>query len=138
MQLSVYVSTVLNGGTRYSAHLLKEVRSYDGTLIYEYAPEVLSKISLSSEAVKTVESGMRQMVEGSVSVSSYMSNIPVKVGGKTGTAQLGGNLTDNGLFVCAAPYSNPEIIVTSVIEKAGGGTYASKAAAAVLDAYYND
>lgn len=138
MQLSVYVSTVLNGGTRYSAHLLKEVRSYDGTLIYEYAPEVLSKISLSSEAVKTVESGMRQMVEGSASVSSYMSKIPVKVGGKTGTAQLGGNLTDNGLFVCAAPYSNPEIIVTSVIEKAGGGTYASKAAAAVLETYYND
>ncbi|MBQ7829387.1 MAG: hypothetical protein IJ345_03880 [Clostridia bacterium] len=137
MQLSVYVATVLNGGTRYSAHLLREVRSYEGKLVYKYAPEILSQISLSSEAVKTVETGMRQMVEESKTVSAYMAGLPVKVGGKTGTAQLGGNLTDNGLFVCAAPYSNPEIIVTSVIEKAGGGTYASKAAAAVLDAYYN-
>ena len=138
IQLSAYVSTVLNGGTRYSAHLLKEVRSYSGELIYAYTPEILSQISLSNEAVGTVETGMRQMVEGSASVSSYMSGIPVKVGGKTGTAQLGGNLTDNGLFVCAAPYKDPEIIVTSVIEKAGGGTYASKAAAEVLEAYYND
>ena len=138
MQLSVYVSTLLNGGTRYSAHLLKEVRSYGGKLIYEYTPEILSQIDLSEEAVNAVELGMKQMVQNSASVSLYMSNIPVTVGGKTGTAQLGGNLTDNGLFVCAAPYNNPDIIVTSVIEKAGGGTYASKAAAAVLEAYYND
>ena len=137
MQLSVYVSTVLNGGTRYAAHLLFEVRSYEGELVYKYSPEILSQITLSTDAVKTVETGMRQMVEESNSVSAYMAGLPVKVGGKTGTAQLGGNLTDNGLFVCAAPYSNPDIIVTSVIEKAGGGTYASKAAAAVLDAYYN-
>ena len=137
LQLSVYVSTVLNGGTRYAAHLLKEVRDYTGeALIYEQKPETVSYIQLSSSAVTAVEQGMKQMVEASGSISGYMSDIPVTVGGKTGTAQLGGTTRENGLFVCAAPYDDPDIVVTAVLEHAGGGTYAAMAAAGVLEEFY--
>ena len=64
-----------------------------------------------------------------------MKKVPVTVIGKTGTAELGGSERENGLFVCAAPYNNPEIVITSVIEHAGGGSYAALAAARVLEAY---
>jgi penicillin-binding protein 2 len=66
-----------------------------------------------------------------------MADLPVTVGGKTGTAELGGSAEENGLFVCAAPYDNPEIVICSVIEHAGGGSYATIAASEVLHAYYN-
>lgn len=137
IQMSVYVSTVLNGGTRYGAHLLKEVREYgSGETVLVSEPHILSSVELSAEAVSAVKQGMRQMVEASSSVSSYMRYVPVTVGGKTGTAELGGSNTENGLFVCAAPYNAPDIVVTAVVEHAGGGSYAALAASYVLDEFY--
>ena len=139
MQISVYVATVLNGGSRCDAHLLKEVRDYTGeALVYEQPIVVTKRVELSGQAVQTVKQGMKQMVEASASISGYMKNIPVTVGGKTGTAQLGGATKENGLFVCAAPYDNPDIVVTAVLEHAGGGTYAAMAAAGVLEAFYEE
>lgn len=137
LQLSVYISTILNGGTRYSAHLLKEVRGYSDTDGIQLDRElVLGTSPLSSFAVSTVKEGMRQMVASSSTAASNMKNIPVIVGGKTGTAQLGGNIEENGLFVCAAPYDKPEIVVATIIEHAGGGSYSIPSAAGILEAYY--
>lgn len=137
IQIASYVATLLNGGTRYSVHLFKEAREY-GSEIPSVAgnSNVLGTVSLSTEAIDAVKEGMRQMVESSTNVSRYMKDVPVTVGGKTGTAELGGNATENGLFVCAAPYDDPEIIICSVIEHAGGGSYAAIAASEVLEAYY--
>ena len=144
LQLANYIATVLNGGTRYSVHLLKEVRTYSGELVFAYQTEVLDSISLSSTAVSTVKQGMKQMVENDAAATYYMAGIPVTVGGKTGTAQRGTGRNDNRLFVCAAPYNNPEIIVSVVLEpddsipkdNAHGSSYASYAASELLKAYY--
>jgi penicillin-binding protein 2 len=138
LQIASYVATVLNGGDRYSAHLLLKVCKYgSGDIVYLNDGEILSRAKLSGDAVAAVKEGMRQMVESSYTVSHNMRNVPVTVGGKTGTAELGGSTTENGLFVCAAPYNDPEIVVSAVIEHAGGGSYASYAAAQVLEEYYN-
>ena len=144
VQIANYIATVLNGGTRYSVHLLKEVRTYSGELVYAYETEIVDSISLSSSAVSTVKQGMKQMVENDAAATYYMSGLPVTVGGKTGTAQRGTGKNDNRLFVCAAPYNNPEIIVSVVLEpddsipkdNAHGSSYASYAAAETLKAYY--
>lgn len=139
IQLSVYIATVLNGGTRYGTHLLKEVKAYgNGDIVYVQKPDVKGAVKLTDEAITAAKQGMRQMVASSATVSRYMRDVPVTVGGKTGTAQLGGDLTENGLFVCAAPYNDPDIVVSVVIEKSGGGTYAAQAAADTLKAYYNN
>ncbi len=139
LQMAVYVSTVLNGGNRYAAHLLKEVRAYgDGEIVYLNESEVLSQVSLSQSALTSVKNGMKKMVEDSAYVTRQMKNIPVTVGGKTGTAELGGTSEENGLFVCAAPYDNPEIVISSVVEHAGGGSYAAIAASQVLEEYYSE
>ncbi len=136
IQLSVYISTVLNGGTRYSAHLLKEVKSYTGeSVIVKDSGEILGRVNLSDKAVDTVKEGMRQMAQ-SDDVTRYLGDIPVTIGGKTGTAELGGNIKENGLFVCAAPYNDPEIVVTSIVENAGSGSRSIMSAVGVVDAYY--
>lgn len=139
LQLSVYISTVLNGGDRYEAHLLKEVRDYgNGDTVYKNEAKIVSSIKLSAEAVSAVKEGMRRMAESSSMVQTFMGDLPVTVGGKTGTAELGGTAQENGLFVCAAPYNDPEIVVSSVIEHAGGGSYAVIAASYVLEEYYSE
>lgn len=144
LQIANYIATVLNGGTRYSVHLLKEVRTYSGELVYAYRTEIADSISLSSTAVTTVKQGMKAMVANDAAASYYMKGLPVTVGGKTGTAQRGAGKNDNRLFVCAAPYNDPEIIVSVVLEpddsipkdNSHGSSYASYAAAETLKAYY--
>lgn len=138
LQLATYVSTVLNGGNRYSAHLLGSVREYGSQeAILESTPTIVDSLGFSDAVLDPIKEGMRQMVESSATVSRYMKDIPVTVGGKTGTAELGGSVRENGLFVCAAPYNDPDIVISAVIEHAGGGSYAAMTAARVLEEYYN-
>lgn len=147
IQIANYISTVLNGGNRYSVHLLKEVRSYgeNGGIFYEQKPEIVSRKQLSDSAVQASMRGMRQMAQYDSAVSYYMGDLPVKVGGKTGTAQRGTGKNDNRLFVCAAPFNDPEIVISVVIEpdddipkdNAHGSSYACVAASYVLEEYYN-
>ena len=138
LQLASYIATVLNGGTRYSTHLLKEVKEYgSGKTVFSAKAEVLDRVKLTADALDAAKNGMRRMVRYSPTVSGYMSDVPVTVGGKTGTAQRGGDKLDNGLFVCAAPYDNPEIVVSSVIESSGSGALSTYAASRVLAAYYH-
>ena len=139
LQLGVYTSTLLNGGTRYAAHLLLKVRDFSTrTDTMVTTPSVLSAFTLPEAHRLTVIEGMEQMVATSSEVSRYMRNVPVTVAGKTGTAQTGSKSTENGLFICAAPSKNPEIVVVSVIERAGGGSYSAMSAGAVLEAYYKN
>ncbi len=145
LQISNYIATVLNGGSRRNVTLLKEVKTYSGESVFKNKTEIVDSIALSAEAVNTVKQGMKQMVSEDAAASYYMNGIPVTVGGKTGTAQRGDGKNDNRFFVCAAPYNNPEIIVSVLIEpddtkekdNAHGSSYASYAAAETLKAYYN-
>ena len=78
---------------------------------------------------------MKNMVRESATATYLFEDIPVTVGGKTGTAQVGTD-NDNGLFVCTAPYNAPEIISACVIEGSNTGRYSEGVAAAVLEEYY--
>ena len=139
LQLGVYTATLLGDGNRYAAHLLLKVRDFSSrTDILVTEPTRLNTFPLSAADRLTVIEGMEQMVATSSEVSRYMRNVPVTVAGKTGTAQTGAKSTENGLFICAAPSRNPEIVVVSVIERAGGGSYSAMSAGAVLEAYYKN
>ena len=137
LQLTVATSAIVGGGNRYAAHLLLRVRDFaERTDTYTAKPSLLGTLPMTATAYNTVMTGMEDVVASSSSISYYMRNVPVTVAGKTGTAQTG-TTADNGLFVCCAPSRNPEIVVTSVIERAGGGSYSARSAGAVLEAYYN-
>lgn len=137
LQLSVYMSTLMNGGTRYGAHLLSRVVDVaTGETVTETTPTVESQFTLKDEYRDEIITGMERVVTSSSLLTAFLKDVPVTVAAKTGTAQVGGGQVDNGLFVCTAPSRSPEIVVTSVIEHAGGGSYAAMAAARVLEAYY--
>ena len=141
LQLACYMGTLANGGTRYTAHLLHSVYKIgEETPVLEWQQTedtVLDRMDIPQETLRTVFEGMREVVRSSEVIQRWInSSIPVTVGGKTGTAQ---NSTDcdNALFVCGAPYDDPEIVIASVIEKGYTGGYASFTAGRILEAYYN-
>ncbi len=137
LQICTTTSAIVSGGNRYETHLLLRVRDFaTGEDTYVTTPTVVATVPMSEETHEAVITGMESVITSSAQLSRYMRNVPVRVAGKTGTAQTG-NAVDNGLFVCCAPARDPEIVVTSVIEKAGGGSYSGMSAGKVLEAYYN-
>ncbi len=135
LQLAVYTSALINGGTRYKTHLLHEVRSFaSGELCVKKEPQVVAKIDFRQGILQTVKSAMKDVVE-SGSASRIFRGYDIAVGGKTGTAQVGGDRSDNALFIGFAPYSTPEIAVAVVIEQGANGTDAAYTAKAMYDSY---
>ncbi len=138
LQLACYLGTLSNGGTRYSAHLLKSVYAFGAetpTMNYDQSAHVLDSFSLPSEYRSVIFEGMKEMIETHYNANRFMSTLPVTVGGKTGTAQTS-NACDNALFICAAPYNAPEIVISVVLEQGYSGEYASLTAARILESYY--
>ncbi len=138
LQLSVYLSSVVNGGTRYRAHILDSVKKYyTKELVYEPSVEVLDKVDFSEETYATLMEGMRQVVSESETLTQYFSDVGAQVGGKTGTAEVAGRV-DYALFSCFAPLNAPELVVSCVIEEGRYGANAARAVIGVLEEYFSD
>ena len=135
IQLCSYMSTVLNGGVRYKATILESVTDfYTNEVIFDNKPQVLSEVDLPSETVDILKSAMKSVVDEGTASTAFL-NYKYSVGGKTGTAQVSSG-SDTVLFVGFAPYDDPEIVVSVVIEHGDQSTRASLVAKAVFDYYF--
>ena len=138
LQLANYIATLVNGGTRYSAHLLKEVKSSDfSQVLYTYEPEVLDSIDIQPENLDAVKAGMLALTTGKGSLARYFQDLPVQVGAKTGSAQVNAETESNSVFVCFAPYDDPQIAISLVVEKGGSGSTLASIAADILRYYFS-
>ncbi len=138
LQIANYVATLADGGTRYNAHLLKDVSAYDSAVpTYVYNEPAAEQIAIAEENLDAVLSGMRKLVT-SGSVRAAFSRCVVDAAAKTGTAQTGGRGTkSNGVFIAFAPFDNPQIALALVIEKGGSGGALANAAVDILNAYFS-
>ncbi|BDF66245.1 hypothetical protein CE91St43_02170 [Oscillospiraceae bacterium] len=137
IQLANYIATLVNGGSHYPTHLLKTVKSSDfSQVVEEYRPEARDEINLDPANLEAVKYGMG-MVASEGSAAGYFKDLGVKIGVKTGTAQVARNSEANALLVAFAPYDNPEIAVSLVVEKGGSGTLVAAIAAEILDYYFS-
>ncbi len=141
IQLAQYMATIVNGGNRYKATILKSVDEfYTGVPVYENSSEVLNKTTLSDETVDIIKSAMRSVVdeEGGTAQGVFLGKPYARdIGGKTGTAQVS-NGSDTVLFVGFAPYDDPEIAVAVVIENGYKSARAATVASEVFDYYYEN
>jgi len=139
IQMANYIATLVNGGRHNTAHFLKMVKSSDfSEVIYEYNEEPLDIINIDPEDLEAVKQGM-YLVATEGSPSAYLRDLPVEVGAKTGTAQVGMvNTEANAVFVCFAPYDDPEIAIAIVAEHGGSGTELAAIAADILQDYFGE
>ena len=72
-----------------------------------YEPEVLSTIEIQDKNLEAVKAGMLALTTDG-SVRRYFQDLPVQVGAKTGSAQVSAQTESNAVFVCFAPYDDPE------------------------------
>lgn len=136
MQMVSYVSTIANGGQRHKMHLVKTVSSYDNaSTVKAEDTEVLSTIEASEANIKTAQKAMYDVTHGGGSNAQF-AGYQYVVAGKTGTAQVP-NGSDNSLFICYAPYDNPQIAISVIIEHAANSNATTAIAKDIMNAYFN-
>lgn len=137
LQLANYIATLVNGGNHYEAHLLKEVRSSDySQTVYEYEPVLKDTIDINPTALAAVKKGMYDLSK-TYTMNLYFGGLPFEVGCKTGTAEVTGSSSANAVFVCFAPYDDPQVALCIVAEKGASGGSLASIAAGMLSQYFS-
>ncbi|MEM7494665.1 MAG: penicillin-binding protein 2 [Myxococcota bacterium] len=148
LQLATAYAALVNGGTVYRPRLVRAV-SRDGRVVRHYPPSPQSRLDVSAEDSRAVHRGISHVLDkgGSAYGLRWRADLPelvrwlrqsnVRIGGKTGTAQVKrltlktGHETvadvpykhrDHGWFVGFAPADRPEIVVAVLVEHGGWGS----------------
>ena len=156
LQIALMTSVIANGGTLYKPTVVEQVIDPDGKMTSSFKPEVLSRLSGQGRNLKLVREGMVEAVNsrrGTGREAQVDTQHGIIVGGKTGTGQvvrlaqyihlkeedIPYKYRDHAWFTCFAPASNPEIVVTVMVEHGlHGGSAAAPIAAKILNQYFED
>ncbi len=131
LQLSTYISAVINSGVRYKATILYKTETFSGKEVQYNEAVVLGKAELSADHCRIIKEGMKNSKE----VTSATKRYKFPIGSKTGTAQI--STTDNnGVLTAFAPYSSPQIVVSCVIENGAAGGNAAPTVLGTISSYF--
>ncbi len=136
IQIAKATTVLVNKGKINPPHLLKSIGSDD-----QYEPAQFSPYppinGVKDKFWQTALEGMRLANHGKKgTVRRAFEGMDYETGGKSGTAQVFGlaenqeynadeiaeHLRDHALFTGFAPYDNPQVVVSIVLENAGGGS----------------
>ncbi len=120
LQIANATAAIANGGTLYKPHLVREISDADKKTLKKNGREVLSEPFIDKNNIAIVQQGMRDcVVYGSC---RRLAHLPINVAGKTGTAQWNQKKDDHAWFTSYAPYEQPEIVLTIMIEEGVAGS----------------
>jgi penicillin-binding protein 2 len=153
MQLARMTATIANGGRLYRPLLVDRVVGPDGEVVMHNEPEIVGTVDLAPEHFDAIRKGMFGVIEDSTGTARRQRLKSLAYAGKTGTAQvvalskvrrrsdgtIAERFRDHALFVAFAPYDNPEIAISVMIEHGEhGSTVAAPIARELLEYYFNE
>ncbi|MEM7030633.1 MAG: penicillin-binding protein 2 [Chloroflexota bacterium] len=136
LQVTRMVAAIANGGILYRPQLVRRISSRDAGDQY-FEPEIVGTLPISERTLDTIQDGMFDVVHGKRGTArKAFDSVGYYVAGKTGTAET--HIDEpHAWFSGYAPASQPEVVITVLLEHAGEG---SKKAAplfrAMADAYF--
>lgn len=123
IQLSVMLSIVANGGTKYQPYLVDSIINSDGSLFEKPKRAEGKHIDVSQQTIDYIRMGMNATTQEG-GTASYFAGLPKPIAGKTGTAE-NSHGRDHGLFVAYGPVDDPELVVVCIVEQGGFGSVAA-------------
>ena len=127
LQLVTAYSAIANGGELLEPHLVKEVRSLDGKVLYRAEPKAVRRV-MSGEVARTVQEMLLSVVQDGTATKADLQTFDVA--GKSGTARrttgsagyTSGNYTAS--FVGLFPGKDPQYVVLVKLDSPTGSHYA--------------
>ena len=148
LQMTRYISMLVNGGHRIDVSIVKTIRNADGSEVSreEINNFVNSKLGIEEETTEDIEINqdyLNSVLQGMKSVTSdsggtayvRFKDFNVSVGGKTGSAEAAGNKV-HAWFVGFAPFENPEIAIVVMVENGGHGNYTAEVVRDIMEEYF--
>lgn len=135
VQMNRYMTAIASRGNVYQYTLLDKVTDYEGNILKEMSPEVISTVDLPNELWDAIWEGM-EMVLSEGSVAGSFNDIDLNVVGKTGTAQENLLRANHSNFISFAPAEDPEISVEVFMPNCGKSTYPIAATKLIYKYYY--
>ena len=127
LQLVTAYSAIANGGELLEPHLVKEVRSADGEVVYQAEPRAVRRV-MSGEVARTIQQMLLSVVQEGTATKADLATFDVA--GKSGTARrtsqnagyTAGNYTAS--FVGLFPGNDPQYVVLVKLDSPKGAHYA--------------
>lgn len=115
IQMASAFSSVINGGSYYKPHVVKQILNANGTVIKDVQPELM-RVTVSEDTSAFLREALFQTVEGGTGKPAQIQGY--HVGGKTGTAQKLPRSAKNYLvsFCGFAPVEDPQLLVYVVVD----------------------
>jgi len=140
LQVAVSYMALANGGTLLKPQLVDKIIVFTDSvqIVDDIEPEIIRQNFIERDILEVSRRGMREaVVSGS---SRLLSLLPVEAAGKTGAAQFGKEgVKTHAWFSGFAPYDEPEIILTIIVEGGGEGSdTAVSVAKEVLEYYFSN
>ncbi len=148
MQIARGLSALVNGGRVLVPYIVKQVNSADAAFKdSEFGPEVSSELNIDPAILERVKKALVGVVydqHGTGRRAKLPDELGIKVGGKTGTAQVvsleytdANDRNDHAWFAGFAPADKPEIVVAAIVENGGhGGVTAAPIVEKVMEAFF--
>jgi penicillin-binding protein 2 len=124
LQIATATSAIANGGRLYRPFVVSEITDSDGNKIDNplSGEKLVSEGIFSANSLRIVKEGMRKTTQlGGSAFGVFGTDFPLEVAAKTGTAQFGNEEKTHAWFTSFAPYNDPQIAVTVIVEGAGEG-----------------
>ncbi len=136
LQLTMAISSIANRGKLMKPQVVNSILDNNNQTIKKFEPEVVSEDFVSLSAIDSVREGMRETVLSSAGTARSLQYLPVSSGAKTGTAQTGKNEIYHNLITVFAPYDDPEIVLTVIVESVPQNTGLANLVARQTLGYY--
>jgi penicillin-binding protein 2 len=121
LQMARNTAIFANGGALVTPHLL---------IKDTFEPEQVT----DEKTISIIREAMRRTV--TYGSASYLQGVVVPVAGKTGTAQWSSTQPDHSWFTGFAPYEDPELVITVLIEEGGDRGLAIPVTYDILNWYF--
>ncbi len=121
LQMNDMTSYFANGGKNYRPRIVSTVGDK------KVSQEIFREGIVSRESVDLVREGMRKTVQAGS--GRRLNALSVAVAGKTGTAQWGNGKPPHAWFIGWAPFDNPSIVLTVLVEEGEEGSRSGVAVA---------
>ncbi|MFP4016942.1 MAG: penicillin-binding protein 2 [Halanaerobiales bacterium] len=137
LQLINMVSAIANGGNLYQPYIVDKIVNADNEIVVDFKPELSRKLPFEEETYEILRQGLIEVTNASYgTASSRFRDFPVKVAGKTGTAQTSAAGANHGWFAGFAPANDPEIAVLVFLEEGNSSAYTLPIAKEIFREYF--
>ena len=132
LQIGNAYAGIANDGKILEPHVMKQVLGPDGKPVLSAKPKVAFETKTDKGDLATMTSSLVSVTEEGGTGASVFRGFPMRVAGKSGTAQVTGK-DDYAWFVGFAPAEKPRYAVVVAIEQGGaGGAVAGPAVRQIL------